>query len=493
MQKPILEVKNISKSFNGHCVLNNISLNLYPGETHLIIGENGAGKSTLMKIISGVYSPDEGIIYWEGEEVNISSPLLAHKLGITAIYQEPNLFPNLSITENLFVHNFINKFNFVKLRPLHQRSKEILRKYGIELDPHILVSNLGLAEKQMIEIIRALLRKSKVLIFDEATAALNENEFEIIRKLIKEVSELGVATFFVSQRLDYLSKIGDRVSVIRNGELIETKSTNRVSYQEVLQKMAGEPLSERYPKINVPKGEKVLQVQNLSNKHLLKDINFSIYKGEIVGLYGSMGSGRTLLGKTIFGLVPPSSGNILINGKKITNYNHRKALEHGLCYVPEDRRKLGLFLTMDIRENITIAQLERFINYGFINKKKEFAISSEYLRELAIKPEKPKTRVETLSGGNQQKLVLAKWFNMGAKIFILDEPTRGIDIASKSDVYNIINKLVISGSSILMISSDPNELVGMCDRILIIKKGTITAKLSRDDATVNKILELACN
>jgi len=493
LNQPILELKNIVKEFEGHKILKGISLKLYSGDIHLVVGENGAGKSTLMKIISGVYTPEEGEIYWDGDLIDITSPNFAHKLGITTIYQEPNLFPNLSITENLHIHKFKNKFRFLSLKSLHRDTRQILKKYGLGLDPHIPVAKLGMAEKQMVEIIRAILRDSKVIIFDEATAALSDPEFDIIKNLMKDIANLGVGIFFVSQRLDYLSKIGDRVSVIRDGQLIDTGLINQMSRPKLLKEIAGEPYSERYPKIHISRGKEVLRVHNLTSKQLLNDINLTIYKGEIVGLYGTMGSGRTLLGKTLFGLLPFTKGQILINGEIIPEYNHHKTIKHGFCYMPEDRKKLGLFLDRDIRENITITQLHRFIDYGFIDKKREINVVNKYLQELAIKPKNAKLRVDKLSGGNQQKLVLAKWFNMGAKFFILDEPTRGIDIASKSDVYNIMNKLIISGSSILMISSDINELVGMCDRILIMKKGTIVENIPREKATVNKILELACN
>lgn len=492
MSVPVLKLRNINKQFNNNYTLQNINIDIFSGETHTIVGENGAGKSTLMKIISGIYSPDNGEIIWQGEPIEISSPNQAHNLGIITIYQEPNLFSGLSVTENLYLHKWKQGLQVINWNELYRKSENLLKCFGMNVDSHTPVGNLGLAEKQMIEIIRAFNQDCKLIILDEATAGLSMPEFELVKNVIEEISAMGVAIFFVSQRPENLQQIGDRVSIMREGEIVETNNVSRVSAEEVIQKMAEDEFSERYPKISVDKGYEVLRVDNLSGPNQLHDINFKIYKNEIVGLYGMMGSGRTLLGRTLFGLLPVEKGQIYIEGKPVINYDHEKAIKRGLCYVPEDRIKQGLFISRTVRENITITHLDRFINYGLINVKKEKVICNEYLSSLAIKSDGPDSKVFTLSGGNQQKLVLAKWFNYGAKTFILDEPTRGIDIANKTDVYNIINKLILSGASIFLISSDINELLGMCDRILIINNGTIVREVYHSNTTVKEILKIAC-
>ncbi len=488
--EPILELISISKKIEGHQILNNINLNLNPGEIHLVIGENGSGKSTIMKIISGIIKPDSGKILWHGQPVKIESPFEAHQLGVTTIYQEPYLFPKLSITENLFLHKWVKGFPVLKWKELYSSAKKLLIKHGLELDPGKRVANLGLAEKQMIEIIRALTCNSRVLILDEATASLTDPEFEIIKMLLKKITTLGVGVFLVSQRLNDINKIGDRVSVIRDGQVIETREITSISSKKVLSLMAGEPLENRYPKINMEKGRVILEVNNLYSHNILKNINLTLRRGEIVGLAGLMGSGRSLLGKVLFG-IEPYSGTIRINNQEISGYTPYQAIKRGVCYVPEERTRKGLFQNLSIKDNIAITQLDRFTKYGIIRKNREIEVIGEYIKNLVIKTKGYQDKAVTLSGGNQQKMVLAKWFNSGSQIFILDEPTRGMDIANKTDVYTIINKLLLSGAAILIISSDLNELVGMCDRIVIVKDGCIIEELDHEQATANKIFEVA--
>ncbi|AZO93915.1 sugar ABC transporter ATP-binding protein [Halocella sp. SP3-1] len=491
MSTPILSIKNISKSYEGYPVLNNISLDLFKGEVHFIIGENGAGKSTLMKIISGVLMPDSGEILWQGKPAELNSPYDAHKLGIVTIYQEPNLFSKLSIAENLFLHKWIDRFPIIKWEDIYHESELLLKKFGMNINPRIKIERLSLAEKRLIEIIGAFSRKSKVLIMDEATAALTENELDLIKESLVKLTDLGVAVFYISQRISNLYKIGKRVSILRDGKIIDTNLVEKVTTENVLEMAAGETLGERYPKINVEKGRKVLEVKNLSSCNFLREISFSLRRGEVLGLAGVMGSGRSLLGKVLFGVKNITKGEIKINGQLMTRYSINKAIENGVCYIPEDRFNKGFFPALSIVQNITLTQLDLFSHLGIINSKEEIRVVKNYIEKLVIKNSGIFKKAYTLSGGNQQKTVLARWFNSGANIFILDEPTKGIDIASKTDVYSIINKLLLSGAAILMISSDLNELLGMCDRIFVLKEGRIVAEKEAKNTSVDQLLRIA--
>lgn len=472
-------------------MLDNINIDLFPGEIHLILGENGAGKSTLMKIISGALSPDNGQIYWNNKLIKIDSPYMARKLGIVTIYQESNLFPKLSIAENLSLHNWIEGFPIIKWNDIYNKTGLLIKKFGMDIDPRTKIENLSLAEKRFIEIIGALSRNSKVLILDEATASLTINEFDFIKKILKEITELGVAVFYISQRVNDIHKIGNRVSIFRDGKIIDTRSVGEVTSDSVFEMFAGETLGERYPKIETEKGRVILEVNKLYSSNFLRDISFSIRRGEIIGLAGIMGSGRSLLGKVLFGITAYDKGEIKLNGELVNNFNIEKAIKNGVCYVPEDRLNKGIFPNLPLIQNITLSQLDRYTKLGILDSKKEVNIVKTYVKKLVIKNTGIFKKAYTLSGGNQQKTVLAKWFNSGANIFILDEPTKGIDVASKTDVYSIINKLLLSGATILMISSDLNELVGMCDRILVLKDGELVAQTDARDISVDNLLKIA--
>lgn len=494
MSTPILIMENIHKKLSESFSLRNINLNLYKGEVHVLLGENGSGKSSLMNVLWGTYSADSGRIYLDGKPVQIQSPIDAKKYGIAMIHQEGSLFEHFSVAENIFLDTKPLSNNFFKIvnwNKMHQECRKLFDKLNFNINSKEPVKNLGISQRQLVEIAKAYISNARIIIMDEPTSSLTKAESTILFNIICELKKAGVSIFYISHRLEEIKKIGDRISVIRDGQLIGTQDISNMSIDNIIHMMTGLELKERYPKLTVGIGREVLAVKNLSADNILKDISFSLRKKEILGITGLVGSGRTKIAKSIFGMDRIDSGEIFIDNKKVVIRSPREAIKAGIGYITEDRNAEGLFMYLKVAQNITACSTHQVSGKLLIDLKKEQDIVDNYIRRLNIKVNTVNDEVAHLSGGNQQKVVLAKWMMSKSKIFIMDEPTRGIDIASKVDVYNLMNELVRKGASVILASSDINEVLGMCDRILVLYGGRIVAEMSRCDATQEKVMYYA--
>lgn len=492
--KPLLEMINISKSFFGVKALQNINIQAYAGKVLALIGENGAGKSTLMKILCGVYKKDEGKILIEGKEVNITGVKEAENLGITIIHQELSLLSNMSVYENIFLANEKVSGIFKRLNKgeMKKQSIEMLKRIGCSIEPDIKVGKISVGEMQMIEIIKAVSKHSRIIIMDEPTTALTDIEtqklFEVIRKLKSE----GIAIIYISHRLDEIFHISDYVTVLRDGKHIGSTRVLDVTKDELISMMVGRELKEQFPYRKSEPGDVVLKVENLNWKNKVKNVSFEVKSGEILGFSGLMGSGRTETAKLIFGEYKKFSGSIFIDGKKVSINSPKDAIKNGIAYLSEDRKKEGLVLQMSVGENMSLCNLKKYEKAAFkINKKYEYSHVSEYINKLLIKTTGFNQKVKNLSGGNQQKVVIAKWVMLSPKVLIVDEPTRGIDVGAKKEIYDVLNDLKKMGKAIILISSDMPEIVGICDRVIVMHEGIITGKLKREDASQENIMKYA--
>ncbi len=489
----LLRADNIDKSYAGVHALKHASFELYRGEVHALIGENGAGKSTLIKIITGAVTPDAGQIQLNGETITQNSPGVSKQLGIAAIYQQPALFPELSIAENIAIGSEESSvFSRVDWRARKQRASELLARVGARIDPDAEAGDLTMPQQQLVEIARALGADARVLIMDEPTASLSEEDTQKLFTVIRQLRADGVGIIYISHRLEELPLIADRVTVLRDGRTIDTKLMSEVSRQQLIQLMVGRELSAVFPKKSVELGEVVLELKQLgcvaSGIH---DVNLSVRAGEIVGLAGLVGGGRTELARTIFGLTPADQGEIFLGGKPARIDSAGQAIECGIAYVPEDRRRHGVILDLSISANITLASLDRFSRLTALDFGREKETAAEYTRRLGIKTSAIYAPVATLSGGNQQKVALSRWLVTKPSLLILDEPTQGIDVGAKSEVHALMTELAAQGVAILMISSELPEILGMSDRIAVMFGGTIVSTLDRSEATQEKILALA--
>jgi len=480
----------VSKSFTGVPVLEHINLKVARGEVHVIVGENGAGKSTLMKIISGVYRKDQGEIFFEGKPVQINSVEKALQISIGIIHQEFNLLPHRSIGQNIFLGREPLANTFLKIidhETIYRRSRELLGYLGMPLDPKMPVYNLGIAQQQMVEVAKALCFRSKVLIMDEPTATLTRTEtaklFEVITKLKSE----GVSIIYISHRLEELKQIADTLTVLRDGRVVGSLAGRDASIDEIIRLMVGREIKNQYERRILPRGEEVLRTEGLGAKRFSR-VSISLHRGEIVGLSGLVGAGRTELAKAVFGYDPIEKGSVYVNGRKIRRMNTGTATALRIGFLPEDRKEEGAVIEMPIRHNIVHAVLGRLFKNSILSRKRETEIATRYKEELDIRAPSVNKLVKLLSGGNQQKVVVAKWMCADCDIMIFDEPTRGIDVGAKADIYAIMSALVEKGKAILMISSDLPELIGMCDRIYAMKDGRVTAEFSRAEAPQEKIL-----
>ena len=494
LAETILQMKNIEKGFSGVSVLKKAGIEVAKGEVQILLGENGAGKSTLMKILAGAYTKDAGEIIYKGKPVEINSPKDAEKLGISIIYQEFNLVPYLSVAENMFLgkepkSKIPGKVDFDKM---YSKSKEMLDRLDVDIDPKAIVADLGIAQQQMVEIAKALSVNADVIIMDEPTAALTEKEINSLFEIIHKIKADGVSIIYISHRLEEFDIIGDRVTVMRDGETVGMVKMKETTIDNLIKLMVGREIGNKFPKVDAEKGDTLLEVRNLSRRGVFKDINFKLKKGEILGISGLMGAGRTEVMRSIFGVDPIDSGEILIEGKKVNIKTEKDAINQGIGFVTENRRDEGLVLSMDVKENITLGTLNKFLdNTVKLNLKSEVNTANTYIDKLKIKAAGYQQKTGTLSGGNQQKIVIAKWLLADSKILIVDEPTRGIDVGAKLEIYNIMNELVESGVGIIMISSELPEVLGMSDRILVMCRGEITGELSREEADQEKIMYYA--
>lgn len=492
MPETIISMKNIRKEFSGVPVLKNVDFNIYDGKIMALIGENGAGKSTLMKILTGVYSKTSGEIYLEGKEVNFTSTKDSQDNRIAIIHQELNLIQHLSIGENIFLgREPISKGRNIKWSQLYEESQKWLDKLGLKEDPRELVKNISVGKQQLVEIAKALSLKAKVLIMDEPTGALTVSETEKLFSVIKELKEQGHSIVYISHRLKEIFELCDDVTVLRDGELIGEKTVDELDEDKIIEMMVGRKLSEQYPRITCDSGEVVLEVRDLTN-HFVKDVTFDLRQGEILGIAGLMGAGRTELARTLYGIYPKDKGKIILNKKELRLKEPTDALKQGIAYVSEDRKSNGIVLGLSVRENITLASLKAYSGkLGNISKKKEEEATQSYIKSMSIKTSNSTQLIKYLSGGNQQKVSIAKNLDANPKILILDEPTRGVDVGAKKEIYELINKFKQEGMSILMISSEIPEILGMSDRIMVMHEGKVMGTLNRDEATQERIMSLA--
>ncbi len=492
MSEPILRMSNISKSFAGVHALHGVQLELVPGEVHALRGENGAGKSTLVKIISGVHQPDEGEIFLRGEQVRMSDPRHATGLGISAIYQELSIFPDLDIAENIFVGRRPTLAGgVVDWGKMYRESASLLDSLGIHLDLKTKARSLSIAQQQMVEIARALSVHARILIMDEPTSALTLSEVADLFRIVRRLREDGTAILFISHRLEELFEIADRVTVLRDGAYVDTREMAGVTQEELIRMMVGRKVTELFPKRDVVPGEVVLRVKNLTRRGTFADISFELRKGEILGMAGLVGAGRTEVSQALFGVIPADDGVIEVEGRAVRITSPHQAMELGLAYVPEDRQHHGLVLPMDITDNITLPILNRFTHRGWLAGKGANQAAYDAAARMEVKATTVWQKVRELSGGNQQKVVLAKWLSTAPRILILDEPTRGIDIGTKAAVHSLMCDLAAQGIAILMISSELPEVLGMSDRILVMHEGRMTGLFNRGEATQEKIMVAA--
>jgi len=477
--KYILEMENISKTFPGVKALNNIHFNLKRGEVHSLVGENGAGKSTLLKILAGAYKKDAGTIKLNGAKAEMTDPKQALDMGISVIYQEFNLIPNLSIAENIFIGRAPRKNSaFIDFTKLYKESELFLKKIGMKKSAKTLVSDLSVAEQQMVEIAKSLSFSSKIIVMDEPTSALTKSEKETLFKIIRELKEKNVSIIFISHIIEEVLEISDRVTVLRDGEYVNTLKASKTNPSEIVHMMVGREL-------------KVLEVKNLTKKSKYEDINFQLHEGEVLGFAGLVGSGKAHVMRGIFGIEPPDSGEIYIKGNKVKVNSLFETIKMKMGFVPEDRRKEGLILSRSVKDNINITKLPLINTYGFVKQKEEEKIAEEYCKSLNIRTPNNKEITQNLSGGNQQKIVIAKWLAINPKILILDDPTRGIDVGAKNEIYSLINNLAKGKIGIVLISSELPEILNISDRILVMREGKITGELLRKDASQEKIMRLA--
>ncbi|HHG9512352.1 TPA: sugar ABC transporter ATP-binding protein [Citrobacter amalonaticus] len=495
MSETFLQMNHITKRFPGVLALSNVNFTLRKGEVHALLGENGAGKSTLMKILSGVYQPDEGDIIFEGKPVSFSDPLSAQNAGITIIHQEFNLFPELTVEENIFIGREFCKNNRWRLDEKQQRqaATEILQKLNLNISPETLVSDLTVAQQQMVEIAKAISVNAKILIMDEPTAALTETEIESLFQVTRLLKAQGTGIVYISHRLEELALIADRATVMRDGQYIDTVDYETAKISELIAMMVGRELGNIYPRREArTHQEPVLEVNGLTRKGVLNNIDFTLNRGEILGFAGLMGAGRTELARAIFGADPIDSGTIKLNGKTIVIKGISDAIAQGISYLTEDRKKEGLALNLSVERNIMLGNYPEYADrFGHVDSKRCQQTSEEQVRTLRIKTPHLEQAALNLSGGNQQKIIIARWVCKDTDILIFDEPTRGIDVGAKLEIYELMNRLVAKGKSIIMISSELPEVLGMCDRILVMRSGRITGELTADNATQEKIMQYA--
>lgn len=490
--KYILLVEDISKSFPGVKALDKVHFDLRKGEVHAVIGENGAGKSTLVKILAGVYKRDEGRIILDGKEIEVFSLKHALDLGISIIFQEFNLVSNLSIAENIFMgREPRNKFGFINFPKLYKDTEYFLKQIGIRKEPQAIVKELRVAEQQAVEIAKSLSFSARIIVMDEPTSALTEFEKNTLFKIIRELKKKKVSIIFISHRIEEVLEIADRVTVLRDGKYIGTLDISEATTDRMVQMMVGRELRDFFPKVKARRGEVILEVKHLTKRDKYEDISFQLHSGEVLGFAGLVGAGRTEVARGIFGIEPPDNGEIYLQSRKVEIKSPLQAIRLRIGLVPEDRRQEGLILTMTVRENISITKLPWMNSYGFVKQTEERKLASDYVEGLRIRTRSYEQIVNNLSGGNQQKVILAKWLAIKSKILILDEPTRGIDVGAKTEIYSLINNLVAEGIGVILISSELPEVMNISDRIIVMREGKITGQCCKGEANQELIMQYA--
>jgi ABC-type sugar transport system ATPase subunit len=490
----VLEMKSITKAFPGVLALNSVEIDLRKGEVLGILGENGAGKSTLIKILAGVYQMDSGEILMEGRNVTFKNPQDANNAGIRVIYQELNTLEALTIAENIFLGELNNDtpFRTVNWRMLNKMASGVLSRLDVDLNPRTVMEDLTIAEKQVVEIAKAIWKEAKILVMDEPTAALSEKDTQTLFNVIRLLKKSGHSIIYISHRLDEIFEITDRVTVLRDGNKIATVNTSETNRDELIRVMVGRELKDMYPKRKVPIGDVVLEVENLNVEDKLYDISFELREGEILGVFGLLGSGRTELVNALFGVIPKQSGRIKVNGKFVNIRNPIDARENKLGLVPLDRKNEGLALILSVKENLTLSNIEDLGTGMLINKRNEEQKAIRWINEVNIKTPSIMTEINSLSGGNQQKVVLAKWLESGSKIMILNEPTRGIDVGAKVEIYQLMESLCEKGAGIIMVSSELHEILSIADRVIVLNEGKLVAEFKQEEASQEKLMNAAC-
>ena len=486
------EMRGLSKSFPGGKALNNVGFSVAEGEVRALVGENGAGKSTLMKILNGNYKKDTGTILIDGKEVDITNPQVADAHGITIIFQELNLVDELSIAENIFAGRLAKKGKLVNWKELNEKAKVLLNRISFDVDPSKLVGSLTVAEKQMVEIAKALSRNSRIILMDEPSATLTKKELDALFQIIRDLKKSGIAVIYISHRMEEIFEICETVTVMRDGQIIGTRDIDKVSTDELVEMMVGREVSSAFPKRAAKIGEEILRVENLCRKDRKQNVSFNLHRGEVLGIAGLVGAGRTEIMRAIFGIDYINSLDVYVAGKKVKITNPASAKKHGIAFLTEDRKVEGLTLDFSVKSNVVAANLGSITTGGiFTNNKLENKIADEYIAKTSIKTPHRNQKVGNLSGGNQQKVVVSKWLNTDPEILIMDEPTRGIDVGAKREIYEIINDLVAQGKAVILISSELPEVLGMSDRVLVMKDDAIVAELTGDKINAVEVMRYA--
>lgn len=485
----ILTLKNITKEFPGVKALDDVTINIERGTIHGLVGENGAGKSTLIKILAGIYQPNKGEIILDGKPCRFNSPIEARRAGISVVHQEIKLAEPLSVAENMFLGNVQLKNGLVDWKGMRRRAQEIVEDLGMDIDINAQVSSLTVAKKQIVEIMHAINNNSRILIMDEPSAVLTDRELEVMFRIVKQLRDEGITIIYISHRLDEIFGLCSNVSVLRDGRHIDTIPVASVDRQGLINMMVGREMGQEYPKEVGNVGGTILEVKNLS-RGILQDISFEVKSGEVFGISGLVGAGRTELARAILGIDKPESGEVYVRGKKVHYRTFADAIRDGLGLIPEDRKLQGLVQIMSVKRNTTLVNMKRVLRAGVISSSLEEKLSKEYADKLHVVTPSMETEVQYLSGGNQQKVVIAKWLFQNSEILFLDEPTRGIDVGAKAEIYRLINRMAKEGKTIIMISSEMPELLGMCDRIMVMHEGHKMGELNAAEATQEKIMAL---
>lgn len=487
----VLELRHISKSFPGVKALDDVNFSLKKGTVHVLCGENGAGKSTLMKIIDGIYQADEGDLFINGQKTTIKNPLQAKENGISMIFQELSYVPDMTLEENLFLGNWPKKGASINWKSVRQKTLSLLTQEGLPYPPDIKLRSLSVSDIQMIEILKAISNDSQIIIMDEPTSAITNKEVEILFKKIAELKSRGTSIIYISHKMDEIFQIADEITVFRDGKSIATKSVSDWTMDQVVECMVGRKIENQYPKQEIPIGDEMMRVEGLTQPGIFENVSFHISSGEIVGFAGLMGAGRTEIMRSVFGLDPYSSGSIKIKNKEVTIKNVHQSIKHGVAMLTEDRRRTGIIPILSVKYNTTLASMDKIIYKGRLHSDVETKISTDACKSMNVKTPDLNTKIANLSGGNQQKVILAKWLLCDPDILIVDEPTRGIDVGAKREIYELMSTFAAKGKGIIMISSELPELIGICDRIYVVNEGHIAGMLTRTEFSQESIMQLA--
>ncbi len=487
-----LRVSNIDKSFPGVKALNHVNFTVRKGTVHVLCGENGAGKSTLMKVINGIYKPDAGEILIDEKTVEIRNPIQARSLGISMIFQELNYMPEMTIEESLCVGNWPrDRYGRIDWKEIRKRTRELLTKENLKYDPETKLKDLTVSDIQMLEILKAISYNSDIIIMDEPTSAITNKEVEVLFQKINEIKKRGASIIYISHKMEEIFRIADEITVFRDGCVVDSRPIKEYDLETVIAQMVGRKLENNYPKEEIKLGGEILKVQNLTQKDKFENVNFHVREGEIIGFAGLMGAGRTEVMRCLFGLDPYESGDIYIKDEKTRIKNVKMSIDKKMVMLSEDRRRFGIIPVRSIKENVALASLKKFIYKGRLHDKEENKSVSEFCEKMNVKTPDYETKIESLSGGNQQKVILAKWMVTDPDILIVDEPTRGIDVGAKFEIYKLMTELAKQKKALVMVSSELPELIGMCDRIYVMAKGKVTGMLTREEFTQESIMAYA--